>query len=72
MVSRCLFITSSYSSRCLRDSKFCASTAFCAASMRLEIRRDSMGTPSSMPSLCMMLEMRSPAKMRSRSSSSER
>ena len=27
---RCLFLTSSYSSRCLRASKFCASTAFCA------------------------------------------
>src|SRR5271165_6015884 len=28
--SRCLFITSSYSRRCLRDSKCCPSTAFCA------------------------------------------
>src|SRR5258708_5560165 len=28
---RCLFITSSYSSRCLRASKFCTSTTCCAA-----------------------------------------
>ena len=37
MLSRCLFITSSYSSRCLRTEKFCASTCFCARSMA---RRD--------------------------------
>src|SRR5688572_24974544 len=30
MFSRCLFITSSYSSRCLRTEKCCASTCFCA------------------------------------------
>ena len=33
--------------------------------------RDSIGTPSSMPSRCMIPEMRSAAKMRIRSSSSE-
>ena len=33
MFSRCLFITSSYSSRCLRTEKFCASTCFWARSI---------------------------------------
>ena len=37
---RCLFITSSYSRMCLRAAKFCASTAFCAAAMRLVISFD--------------------------------
>ncbi len=35
MFSRCLFITSSYSRRCLRTEKFCASTCFCARSIAL-------------------------------------
>src|SRR5713226_2036834 len=72
MVSRCLFITSSYSSRCLRASKFCASTAFCAFSMRREISPDSIGTPSVIPRRYIKALTRSPPKMRSRSSSSER
>src|SRR5436190_1062586 len=35
MVLRCWFITSSYSSRCLRMVKLCPSTCFWAASIRL-------------------------------------
>src|ERR1044072_7670226 len=50
MVSRCLFITSSYSSRCLRASKFRPSTDFCAAAIRFETIFDSIATPFSMPS----------------------
>ena len=48
------------------------STAFCAVSMRRVISRDSMGTPSSMPSRCSRFETHSLAKMRIRSSSSDR
>jgi hypothetical protein len=56
----------------LRYSKFWASTAFCAPSMRLEIMRDSMGTPSSMPRRWSSVPTHSRAKMRMRSSSRER
>ncbi len=72
MVSRCRFITSSYWSRCLRVSKLRASTDFCAASMRFETIFDSMATPFSIPRRCMSALTLSPAKMRIRSSSSER
>src|ERR1041384_3297864 len=64
MTSRCLFMTSSYSSRCLRISKLCASTFFCAFSMARVTRPCSIGTPSSMPSRSMMPWMRSAPKMR--------
>src|SRR5467141_4114233 len=72
MVSRCLFMTSSYSSRCLRVSKLRPSTDFCAAAIRFETIFDSMATPFSMPRRCMSALTLSPAKMRIRSSSSER
>src|SRR5713226_8469701 len=52
MVSRCLFITSSYSKRCLRVSKLRPSTDFWAAAMRLETIFDSIATPCSMPRRC--------------------
>ena len=65
-------MTSSYSRMCLRDSKFWVSTAFCAASMRREIMPLSMGTPSSMPRRWSSVLTHSRAKMRMRSSSSER
>ena len=54
------------------DSKCWPSTAFCAASIRRVINLDSIGTPSSMPSRCSRFETHSLAKMRIRSSSSER
>src|SRR5438128_2562626 len=56
MVSRCLFITSSYSSRCLRVSKLRPSTDFCAAAMRLETILDSIATPFSMPRRCIKVK----------------
>src|SRR6266542_2529305 len=72
MLSRCLFITSSYSRRCLRTLKFWASTCFCARSIALVTILCSMGTPSSMPRRCIRPEMRSDPKMRIKSSSSDR
>src|SRR6185437_5107296 len=59
MLSRCLFMTSSYSSRCFLIEKFCASTCFCARSIALVTIECSIGTPSSMPSRCISPEMRS-------------
>src|SRR5437867_3538699 len=64
----CLFITSSYSSRCLRIAKFCASTCFCARSIDFVTMPCSIGTPSSMPSFSIRPLMRSEPKMRMRSS----
>ena len=69
---RCLFITSSYSRMCLRDAKFCASTAFCAAAMRFVIILLSIGTSSSMPSRSISFCIRSPPKMRIKSSCNDK
>src|SRR3990172_4947129 len=49
MISRCLFITSSYSRRCLRISKLRVSTRFWAVPMARVTSLCSMGSPSSMP-----------------------
>ena len=72
MLSRCLFITSSYSRRCLRIEKFWPSTCFWARSMARETMPCSMGTPSSIPRRSIRPEMRSDPKIRMRSSSSDR
>ena len=53
-------------------SKLCPSTFFCAFSIALLIQGCSIGTSSSIPRRSMSLVMRSAAKMRIRSSSSDR
>src|SRR4030067_822137 len=55
MISRCLFITSSYSRRCLRISKFRVSTRFCAVPMARGASLCSMGSPSPLPPPPLML-----------------
>src|SRR3989304_1835958 len=69
MTVRCLFITSSYSSRCFRMSKLWASTFFWAFSTALLMRLCSIGSPSSIPSFDMIGAIRSDPKIRSRASS---
>src|SRR5581483_2852839 len=44
MIARCLFMTSSYSTTCLRASKFMPSTFFCAPSIEPATQRCSMGS----------------------------
>ncbi len=69
---RCSSMTSSYSSRFLRMSKFRSSTFFWAPSIRRLTIRLSIASPSSMPSRVRTAETHSPANFRIRSSSSER
>ena len=72
MISRCWFITSSYSSRCLRILKFRPSTFFCARC----IERVTMGwvitCPSSIPMRSIIDAIRSELKRRIKSSSRDR
>ena len=56
MTSRCLFMTSSYWTTCLRMSKLWPSTLVCALSIDLVITPCSIGTSSSMPSRSIMLD----------------
>ena len=69
MISRCLFITSSYSRVLFRAWKFRDSTLIWAFSMDLVSILFSMGMSSSMSSRSIRLVIRSPPNRRIRSSS---